>query len=1198
MNKPPLAPVNQAKSIAWHSLEKTAVLSEVGASESGLSSAEAALRLTANGLNALTEVKRISPWQILLSQFNSLIIWILIVAGVISGVVGEPMDAIAILAIVILNAVIGFYQEFSAEKSISALKMMTAPQAKVRRDGQVTVIPATNIVVGDILTLEAGDVVAADARVLQAAALKSIEAALTGESETVTKQVDSLKQETIPLADRNNMVFMGTSIATGTGQAVVVGTAMNTELGRIASLLEQAEADQDTPLQRKLDAFGRILVWVALAIVALLFILGLLRGTPLIELTMTSISLAVAAVPEGLPAVVTVALSMGVLRMARRKALVRKLPAVETLGSTSVICTDKTGTLTVGQMTVRAMYVGGYSYEITGEGYGPEGKVLYDGKPVDSEHAAPLKELATSILACNNAHLLEEQGVWHTVGDPTEGALLVAGAKAGVDKLSIEQDLPKHQEFPFDSDRKRSTVIRLLPDGKLRAFINGAPGILLERCTHVYTSSGITLLTEQDRERILNQTTIMAQQALRVLASAYRDLGDTSAELSADSVEHDLVFVGLTGMVDPPRQEAKEAVSKCFAAGIRVIMITGDHPHTALAIARQIGITSADDVAISGVELDVLSDQELQQRVANIAVYARVTAEHKLRIIRAWQANDAVVAMTGDGVNDAPAIRGADIGITMGKTGTDVTKQAADMIITDDNFATIIAAVELGRGIYDNIRKTLQYLLAGSTGELLLMTFSVMVGFPTPLLPIHLLWINLVTDGLPALCLATDPIDSDVMKRVPRHRSEPMTNPSFLRTMFLTGFLTAAVAFAVYTYVLQSASLELARTAAFAVLVFAELMRSFGARSETKPIWRISLFSNINLVIVVVISFMLQLWSQHSLAFGHFLKSSSMSFADCFLLLALGCIPLLVLEMVKVFKMARLPKAAVSKSDATPLSAKSNPVWRVVGVAAKTFLRIDGAQSAGAFAYYTFFSLFPLIVLFVTIASVFISRGQAGAEVIAYLENYIPINADMQNYIVTTLAGVINARGQAGIIAFLMLIWAAMQFFSTLISVTNRAWDSATANWWQLPLKSLLFLGIMIAVLLLGTLLPMFAKLMQDWLLPMTLWGARLYTLLSYCTPILVVFLSLTLFYKLAPGKPTRLAELWAPALYTTVCLQVAESLFLIYLRDFSTLNAVYGAFGGIMALLLWIYVSGCIFIFGACLCAAHTEDNQTILPS
>lgn len=890
------------KVTVWHNQPAEDVLAQLGSASAGLSAQEAAKRLASDGPNELTEGKRISPFQIFLGQFKSLIIWILIVAGVISGVLGEMVDAIAILSIVVLNACIGFYQEYNAEKSIAALKKMATPQAKVKRDGKVTSIPAAGIVVGDILALEAGDLIAADARLLSAASLKSIESALTGESAAVPKQPATLEGDDIPLGDRENMMFMGTSVAGGTGEAVVVGNAMNTELGRIAGLIETA-GNEETPLQKKLDSFARILVWATLGIVVLLFGLGWLRGTPFMELFMTSVSLAVAAVPEGLPAIVTVALSLGVLRMSRHHALVRKLAAVETLGSTTVICTDKTGTLTVGEMTVRALYVAGQSYEVTGEGYGPEGKVRIDGKKAEVAHAAPLLELATVLIGCNNSHLAEEEGTWKVIGDPTEGALLVAGTKAGGNVESIEKEMPKHHEIPFDSDRKRSAVLRKRPDGKLRALVNGAPGPLLERCTSLYTSDGIRALTDEDRQTILAQTTAMAQQALRVLGSAFRDMDEAAPDaLTADIVEHELVFVGLSGMYDPPRQEAKVAIAKCRAAGIRVVMITGDHPHTATAIARELGIASDDEEAITGVDLDKVSDDELRELSPKTAVYARVTAEHKLRIIRAWKANDAVVAMTGDGVNDAPAIKGADIGIAMGKSGTEVTKQASDMIITDDNFATIVAAVEQGRGIYDNIRKTLQYLLAGNTGELLLMTVCVIVGLPTPLLPIHLLWINLVTDGLPALCLATDPIDPDVMKRQPRPPSERLTNRSFLGTMFLTGFLTAGVAFAVYLYSLRTETVEMARTHAFAVLVFAELLRSFGARSETKPVWRISLLTNLNLLLVVAASYGFQIWSHHNVTLGRFIKTSFMPFSECLMLVVVGTIPLLVLELMKVVR--------------------------------------------------------------------------------------------------------------------------------------------------------------------------------------------------------------------------------------------------------------------------------------------------------
>ncbi len=908
---PPSHPDQNPKNESWESRTIDDVLARLGVAVDGLSSGEAEKRLAADGPNEFRDADRISAWRIFLGQFKSLVIWILLGAGVLSAILGEGVEAVAIFAVVVLNAVIGFYQEFHAEKSIAALKLMTAPQAKVRRDGKVVALPAAGLVVGDVLLLEAGDLVAADARLFQAAALTCIESALTGESEAVSKELGTLAAESVPIGDRHNMVFMGTSVAAGTGRAVVVATAMKTELGRIAGMLEQAGPEEDTPLERKLESFGRVLVWSALGIVALLFGLGLMRGTSPYELFMTSVSLAVAAVPEGLPAIVTVALALGVSRMSRRRALVRKLSAVETLGSTNVICTDKTGTLTMGEMTVQEFYVSEKNYAVTGDGYDPAGAVLAGEKPAGPEHAAPLLELATIITACNNSHLVEEDGVWKAVGDPTEGALLAAGLKAGANREVIAREMPKHHEIPFDSDRKLSSVVRRMPDGRLRAFVNGAPGAVLDKCTQLYTSSGVRPLTPEDRERILDQTKSMASRALRVLASANRNVEEApAASLTSAVVERDLVFVGLSAMHDPPRQEAKEAVARCREAGIRVVMITGDHPHTAAAIARELGIAGETDTAVSGTEIDKMSDEDLRTLAPKTAVYARVSAEHKLRIIRAWKASGDVVAMTGDGVNDAPAIKGADIGIAMGRGGTEVTRQAADMIITDDNFATIVTAVEEGRGIYDNIRKTLQYLLAGSTAELLIMAVCVIIGLPAALLPVHLLWINLVTDGLPALCLATDPIDPDVMKRAPRHRLQGIADRSFLHTMLFTGLLTAAITLVVYYCALQTTTPDQARSRAFAVLVFAELLRAFGARSETKPVWRIPLRTNLNLVIVIAISFGLQVLSQQNGVFGRFLNVAPMPLPDCLVLMLLASIPLAVLELVKVVR-AHVHGAAV-----------------------------------------------------------------------------------------------------------------------------------------------------------------------------------------------------------------------------------------------------------------------------------------------
>ncbi|MEO5806446.1 cation-translocating P-type ATPase [Devosia sp.] len=887
----------------WHTRSGAEALLALHSVTDGLSTSEAARRLEIEGENKIAGGNGPNPFGIFLAQFTSLMIWVLIAAGALSGIMGQLTDALAIMAVVLLHALVGFYQEYSAENSIAALKKLTSPQAKVKRGGVVLAIPASAVVSGDILVLEAGDLVAADARLLSASSITCSEAALTGESGVVEKHAAKLERSGIPLAERSNMIFMGTAIASGSGRAVVVGTAMNTQLGRIAALIQRADARAATPLQKKLDAVGRMLVWATLGIVVTLFLLGLWRGTPLLELVLTSVSLAVAAVPEGLPAVVTVALSIGVTRMARRGALVRRLSAVETLGSTNVICTDKTGTLTVGEMTVKALYVAGQAYEVTGEGYGSDGRVLLAGSDPARGQRAALLMLGTALVGCNNAHIASHSGLSTLVGDPTEGALLAAGIKAGADRANIDVTMPQLRELPFDSDRKRSAVVRKVSDDLCRVLINGAPGPLLALSTHIFGRNGVQALSDEDRVAIRSEISGMAKQGLRVLGSAYRDVTLILAETgNVAALERELVFVGLAGMYDPPRTEAKLSIAKCRDAGIRVIMITGDHPETASAIASEVGIVSAT-APMTGENLDGMSDEKLAVIAPEIAVYARVTAEHKFRIVRALQVGGKnVVAMTGDGVNDAPAIKGADIGIAMGKSGTEVTRQAADVILVDDNFQTIVAAVEQGRGIYDNIRKTLQYLLAGNAGELMLMGVCVFAGLPAPLLPIHLLWINLVTDGLPALCLAGDPIDKDVMKRGPRPNSENIMDASFLIGMMITGMLTGGVALAVYVVTLQSHPVAVARTYAFTVLVFAELLRAFGARSTIRPVWQIALFTNRNLVFVVALSVGLQVWSQHNDILGTFLKSTSVPAADCLGLLLAGCVPLAAIELIKVVR--------------------------------------------------------------------------------------------------------------------------------------------------------------------------------------------------------------------------------------------------------------------------------------------------------
>ena len=873
--------------------------------EQGLTDKEVAARLARYGQNKLRKGKRFSALVIFVSQFKSLVIWVLIGAAAVSAVLGETTDGIAIMAIVILNAVIGFIQEYRAEKAVAALAHLAAPHCRVMRGGHSVVISASEIVPGDILLLEGGDLVAADSRIIQASVLRVNEAPLTGESQAVDKFADVLALE-VPLAERKNMVFLGTSVTGGTGRALVINTGMETELGHIAKLLETAESGK-TPLQRRLDRVARALLWACLGIVGLIFGLGLLRGIAPFELFLSAVSLAVAAIPEGLPAVVTVALALGVQRMVRRNALVRHLPSVETLGCAEVICTDKTGTLTMGEMTARKLITSASLYRVTGEGYATEGTFFVGSVESLPSKNPELLALLRASAACNDAELTRIDDRPAVVGDTTEGALLVAAAKGNILREAVETEMPRLASVPFDSDRKRMTVIRS-QEGRPWAFVKGAPEVILSRCTLIRTAQGVRVLTEDDRTRLLNANTLLANDALRVLAVAERSLDGFSFEegkvVSDTEIEQNLIFLGLVGLQDPPRPEAKEAVAKCKRAGIKTVMITGDHPDTARAIGYELGILGKGDEVLVGAELDRLDDEALKERVSRVSVYARVTAEHKLRIVRAWKARGTVVAMTGDGVNDAPAIKEASIGIAMGITGTEVTKEAADIIITDDNFASIVAAVEEGRGIYDNIAKTLEYLLAGNAGELIVILSAILLGWPLPLLPLHLLWINLVTDGLPALALATDPIDHGVMTRPPRRSQAELLNRNLLKQTLFAGLLTASVTLGVFAYEFHiiGNSLEQARDAAFTALVIAELLRAFGARSEQRTIWQMGMFSNMRLFLIVAVSFALQLAIHHVPMFQTLFQIEPVSLHQCVAWIGVGFIPLIVLELRKVIR--------------------------------------------------------------------------------------------------------------------------------------------------------------------------------------------------------------------------------------------------------------------------------------------------------
>ena len=872
----------------------------------GLAEREAQQRLAEHGPNELPGTPPVSALTLLLGQFTSVIIWVLIGAAVISGLLQEWVDAAAILAIVLLNALLGFVQEYRAEQSIAALRKLSITMARVIREGVIRSIPARELVPGDLVQIEAGDRVPADSRVVYATGLQTQEASLTGESTPVAKSGEPIPQAEVPLGDRQNMLFMGTIVVSGKGRALVTATGPQTELGKIAALIHrEAQAEQEeTPLQRRLEHLGHTLLWFSLGIVVVVFLLGALRGVPLVTMFLTAVSLAVAAIPEGLPAVVTITLALGVTRMVKRHALIRRLPAVETLGSTTVICSDKTGTLTKNEMTVTTLYQGGEIFTVTGEGYAPDGEIRSDGEPMTLVLKPGLMALLRASVLCNGADLRLEALLWHIVGDPTEGALLVAAAKAGLTKNHLEQENPWLGEVPFDSERKKMTVVRRTPSGPV-AFIKGAPDVLLRDCQAWLTREGkIEPLADAIREEITAANQRLASQALRVLGMAMRPLDQIPDVYDATNLERDLVFLGLAGMKDPIRPEAKAAVEACRAAGIRTVMITGDHKDTAVAIAKELGIMELGEHAISGAELNQLSDEELRDRVKTAAVYARVTAEHKLRVVRAWKQQGAVVAMTGDGVNDAPALKAADIGVAMGITGTDVTKEAADMVVMDDNFASIAAAVEEGRAIYDNIRKSVYFLLSCNISEILLMLLATLFRLPLPLLPVQLLWINLVTDGLPALALAVDPADADLMQRPPRPPKEQFLTRARLLRLFVQGTFIAVLTLLAFLYCLygMDLNLERARTLTFTVMVLAQLFHALNNRSEDRSIFALGLWTNKPLLATVGLSALLQVGIVSWPSVQSIFKIAPFDPEHWVFAIGIGMLPLVVMEIWKAAK--------------------------------------------------------------------------------------------------------------------------------------------------------------------------------------------------------------------------------------------------------------------------------------------------------
>ncbi|MGQ0667915.1 MAG: cation-translocating P-type ATPase, partial [Nitrospiraceae bacterium] len=847
----------------WYTLTPEALELELGSDvDDGLAEREAAHRLTTVGPNELPEAPPPSPIKILLAQFSSLIVWVLIGAAVVSGLLQEWIDAAAILAIVVLNAILGFVQEFRAERSLAALRKLSVATARVIRAGVIRSIPAREVVRGDLVQVEAGDRIPADCRLVYATSLQTQEASLTGESTPVEKAAESIQQKEVPLGDRRNMLFMSTVAVSGKGRALVTETGTQTELGKIATMIQrEAQVEQEeTPLQRRLEQLGHTLLWLSLAIVVVVFLLGTLRGVPLVMMFLTSVSLAVAAIPEGLPAVVTITLALGVTRMVQRHALIRRLPAVETLGSATVICSDKTGTLTKNEMTVTTLYQSGEVFTVSGEGYAPVGEIRWKEGPTNAGLHPGLTVLLRAGVLCNGAELRPDASAWQVLGDPTEGALLVVAAKTGLSKSDLERENPILGEVPFDSERKKMTVVRQTESGPV-AYIKGAPDVLLRDCTAWMTRDGqVEPLTDERRRHILSANQHFASQALRVLGLAMRPLDHVPDAYRSTSLERELTFLGLIGMKDPIRPEAKTAVGACWTAGIRTVMITGDHKDTAVAIARDLGIMNSGVQAISGAELNQLSDEELGNRVMSTAVYARVSAEHKLRVVRAWKQQGAVVAMTGDGVNDAPALKAADIGVAMGITGTDVTKEASDMVVTDDNFASIAAAVEEGRGVYDNIRKSVHYLLSCNISEILLMLLATLFAFPLPLLPVQILWINLVTDGLPALALAVDPKDPDLMRRPPRAPNERFLTKERFLLMFSQGLFLALIAMLAFVYCLygMDLSLERARTLTFTVMVLMQLAHALNCRNDRRSVFAIGLGTNKPLLWAIGVSALLQ----------------------------------------------------------------------------------------------------------------------------------------------------------------------------------------------------------------------------------------------------------------------------------------------------------------------------------------------------
>jgi P-type Ca2+ transporter type 2C len=826
----------------------------------GLTEKEVSNRQKQHGLNALEEGEKPSALLLFFNQFKDFMVLVLLGATLISGILGEVVDAIAIIAIVVINAFLGFFQERKAEKSLDALKELSAPQVIILRNGSWVKVLSKEVVPGDIIKFSSGDRIGADVRLIEANSLEIEESALTGESVPVSKYTETLNIPNPGIGDMENMAFMGTLVTRGNGVGVVVGTGMKTAMGQIAGLLQSAET-METPLQRRLEQLGKILITVALFLTVLVVGVGVLQGHDLYTMFLAGVSLAVAAIPEGLPAIVTVALSLGVQRMIKQKAIVRKLPAVETLGCASVICSDKTGTLTQNKMTVTHAWSGGKTWTIDGVGYNPRGEFYSNERTVNPNSVKPLQQLLTFGMLCNHAELIEKEKEYVIDGDPTEGALLVAAMKAGLTRSGLlKNQFEIVNEFPFDSQRKMMSMIVKDRNGRQFVVTKGAPDVLIGLSRSILWDDRQQSLTKDLTDKVQGAIDGLAEKALRTIAIAFKPLPANTVVLSEKEAERDLTFIGLQGMIDPPRPEVKTAVKECRDAGIKTVMITGDHLITAKAIATELGILTKGSRVMDGATLSSLSVEELEEVVEEVSVFARVSPEHKLKIVKALQNKGHVVAMTGDGVNDAPAIKAADIGVAMGITGTDVAKEASSLVLLDDNFATIKAAIKEGRNIYENIRKFIRYLLASNVGEILVMLFAMLLALPLPLVPIQILWVNLVTDGLPAMALGLDQPEDDVMKRGPRHPKEGVFARGLGWKVISRGFLIGLATLIAFMtiYYRNPDDLAYAQTIAFATLVLAQLIHVFDCRSE-KSIFARNPFGNKYLVWAVISSLVLVL---------------------------------------------------------------------------------------------------------------------------------------------------------------------------------------------------------------------------------------------------------------------------------------------------------------------------------------------------